>query len=208
MTRPEVLYHEDIGLTSARLIAGGIVALSLAFVALAFIDPFGQNGSHGNGAVIFFVPAAAFFILALFAISFGRFKIIATADRLTVSAGMNAHSVTWRQIESVSDDLSRPQPCNPMTAVPTKIAGETAMIYAIGCLPRLELALKNDALRYLLVPTRNPEPLLKLIRDKAREARRFGFGDKESSDQLVDVDALDRGRPDGVGGPPPFYMPM
>jgi hypothetical protein len=149
-----------------------------------------------------------FFALAIFAVAFGKFNIVASDERLTLSAGMNANSVKWNQIDSAGEDFSRRPPGNVLTAVPSILDGESAMVYSIGKLPRIDLLLKNDSLRRIIFPTQQPEELLKIIQEKASKARGTPIIIENSPPEMVHINAFGPpGNFDGVGGPPPFRIP-
>jgi hypothetical protein len=207
LSHSDAVYREDVRLPSAIWLSSAALILSLAFLVFIFFDPFGWQPGSDPGAGVLWVPVVAFIALAWFTLSVGKFSIIVTPERLSVAAGMNANSVTWADIDSASEDLSRRAPCNPLTAMPSVLDGEKTMVYAIGCLPRIEISTNNERLRRLIFPTRNPDALLEIIRERTRTARRAaawgGVQQGIISDNAID----DRGRPDGVGGPPPFFFP-
>ncbi|APV44593.1 hypothetical protein Dform_01265 [Dehalogenimonas formicexedens] len=200
------VYREEIPVPAMVWLAIGLVTGAGVLTVLAFINPFASSGSDLAGGL--FIPAALFLILAAFAASFGRFKIFATNRRFTISAGMNAQSVSWRDIESAAEDLSPHPAGNPLTATLGEIAGQPGIIYAIGALRRIELVLKSEKLRYLVFPTRHSDILLGLIRKMSREARQTEASKSELSSFLTDDDSGDCGQPDGIGGPPPFPIPL
>ena len=202
------LYREDIKLPFMNLAAAGLVIAALVFVGLVFINPFAEITGRNQQTGVFWIPAALLFALALFAISFGKFTIIVTPQRLSVGAGMNANSVAWSEIESVGEDYSRRQPRNVLTAVPIVLDGQSAMVYAIGDLPRVELVLKNEHLRRLIFPTRQPDVLLSIIKDRSRKARGMPVISEKEQLEMVSVNAFGKpGTFDGIGGPPPFSLP-
>ncbi|XUW99489.1 MAG: hypothetical protein TUN42_06225 [Dehalogenimonas sp.] len=180
--------------------------LAIVFVVLALIDPFAAGG-RSDGAGGFFVPAILFFILAIFAISFGKFTVIATSDRLNIIAGMNSNSICWGEIESFWEDFSRRSPGNPLTTVPIIQDGERVMVYAIGGVPRVEVQLRGESLRRLIFPTRHPDQLLNLIKEKSRNKPEVDAdGNLQPEEELVRID-WDRQWPGGFGGPPIFRLP-
>ncbi|QNT76592.1 hypothetical protein [Dehalogenimonas etheniformans] len=206
MTTPEVLYREDIRQPVMKLAAGAMAFLAIVFVVLAFTDPFAAGG-RGDGAGEFFIPAALFLILATFVISFGKFTVIATSDRLNIIAGMNSNSIYWAEIESFGEDFSRRSPGNPLTAVPTAQDGERVMVYAIGSLPRVEVQLRLNNLRRLIFPTRHLDELMNLIKERSRNTPEISADRTvQPEEELVKID-WDRQWPGGFGGPPIFRLP-
>jgi hypothetical protein len=183
-------------------------AAAFVFVGFVFLNPFAESAARNSQAGGFFIPAALFFALAVFAVAFGKFTIIVSNERLTISAGMNANSVRWNEIDSAVEDLSRRPPCNVLTAVPTLLDEESAMVYCIGRLPRIELSLKNERLRRIIFPTRHPNVLLKIIQEKARQAWGIPLTIENSPPEMVHINAFGpNGNFDGVGGPPIIPIP-
>jgi len=204
----ETLYREYIRIPVMTWLGAGMFAVSLVFVGFAFFNPFAELAARNPQSGAFFIPAAVFFALALFAVAFDKFSIIATRERFTISAGMNANSVKWNEIDSAVEDLSRRPPCNVLTAVPTVLDGESAMMYCIGRLPRIDLSLKNERLRRLIFPTRQPDALLKIIQEKVRKDRGIPITTEKDQSELVSINAFGApGTFDGIGGPPPLSLP-
>ena len=204
----ETLYREYIRIPVMNWLAAGMFAAAFVFLGFAFFNPFSESTARESQAGAFFVPAALFFALTLFAVAFGKFSVIASNDRLTISAGMNANSVKWNEIDSAVEDLSRRPPCNVLTAVPTVLDGESAMMYCIGRLPRIDLSLKNERLRRLIFPTRQPDALLKIIQEKVRKDRGIPITTEKDQSELVSINAFGApGTFDGIGGPPPLSLP-
>jgi hypothetical protein len=204
----ETLYRESIRIPVMTWLAAGTFAAAMVFVGLAFTNPFAESAFRNSQSGAFFIPAALFFALALFATAFGKFNIIASDERLTISAGMNANSVKWNEIDSAGEDFSRRALGNVLTAVPTIVDGESAMVYSISKLPRIDLSLKNKSLRRIIFSTRQPEELLKIIQEQARKARGTPVILEKSPPEMVHINAFGPpGNFDGVGGPPPFPIP-
>ncbi len=208
MTSANNLYYEEIRLSAIGRLALGMLVLALVFVALVFFDPFAVSNKGDSQSGIFWVPASLFFGLAWFAGFMGKFTIIATDKRLIISAGMNSNSISWSEIASAGEDYSRRPPCNVLTAVPSVQGGESVMVYAIGRLPRIELTLKSEPLRRIVFPTRQPDVLLKLIQEKARQARGIPITIEKDDLEMVSANVFDIPDPFGqIGGPPPFPLP-
>ncbi len=201
------LYREDIRLPAIGWVAVAMLLFAMSFIALAFIDPFGASSRGDSQSGVFLVPAFLFICLAGFAWFMGKFTIVATDKRLSVGAGMNSNSVAWAEISSAGEDYSRRPSCNVLTAVPSVLNGESVMVYAIGCLPRVELTLKGETLRRLIFPTRNHDKLLEIIRDRTKLARNTTPEIKDTQEAEMIYFNRDRGWPDGVGGPPIFPLP-
>jgi hypothetical protein len=207
LTTPELLYHEDIRPSVMKLAASVMVLLAIMFIVFAFTNPFAAAGTRGDEAGGFFVPAILFFLLAIFAISFGKFTIIATSERLNIIAGMNSNSIRWGEIESFGEDFHRRTHGNPLTAVVTMQDGEGVMIYAIGRLPRVEVQLRKDDLRRLIFPTRHLDELLSIFKERMRNASRVKADKTAQSEERLATFNWERQWPGEVGGPPPFPMP-
>ena len=202
------VYREEIRLSAIGWVAVAMLVLALVFIGLVFIDPFTASNMGNSQSGIFWIPATLFIGLAMFAVFIGKFTIVATAERLSVGAGMNSNSVAWAEIASAGEDYSRRPPCNVLTAMPTVLNGESVMVYAIGCLPRVELTLKNERLRRIIFPTRQPDVLLAIIQERIRNARTAAAEGRAPKDVIASIADEDRGTPDGVGGPPPFIFPI
>jgi hypothetical protein len=204
----ETLYRESIRIPVMTWLAAGMFVAAMVFLGFAFINPFAEVSVRNSQSGAFLIPAALFFALAIFAVAFGNFNITASDERLTLSAGMNANSVKWNEIDSAGEDFSRRKPGNVLTAVPTVVDGESAMVYSIGNLPRIDLSLKNESLRRIIFSTRQPEELLKIIQEKARKARGTPVILENSPPEMVYINAFGSpGNFDGVDGPPPFPIP-
>jgi hypothetical protein len=128
MTAGGQLYLEEIRLPAIGLVAVGMLVVAMVFVTLVFIDPFAVSNKGDSQSGIFWIPASLFLSLAWFAWFMGKFTIIATEKRFSVGAGMNSNSIAWQEIVSAGDDYSRRPPCSVLTAVPTILDGESAMV--------------------------------------------------------------------------------